>query len=208
MATLDFVLASARSEAGNTSSASAQGVAIRVPDVLDPYSQQELRDLLTADFQRGARAVIERAQLRTPEDAASLQADFSKLQSSLQEVADRWLAARSATQSIALPTLEGEAVLIHAEQQLQQFESWLQQTRTLIAGQTEDQSSAIDRHERQNLADQLQAKLANLAALLDGILEGVAGNMAAESTREFVIQELLAAIEEGHALRAQLSSAG
>lgn len=208
MATIDFVLASARSEAGNTSSASAQGVAIRVPDVLDPYSQQELRDLLTADFQRGARAVIERAQLRTPEDAASLQADFSKLQSSLQEVADRWLAARSATQSIALPTLEGEAVLIHAEQELQQFESWLQQTRTLIAGQTEDQSSAIDRHERQNLADQLQAKLANLAALLDGILEGVAGNMAAESTREFVIQELLAAIEEGHALRAQLSSAG
>lgn len=208
MATIDFVLASARGEAGNTSSASARGVAIRVPDVLDPYSQQELRDLLTADFQRGARAVIERAQLRTPEDAASLQADFSKLQSSLQEVADRWLAARSATQSIALPTLEGEAVLIHAEQQLQQFESWLQQTRTLIAGQTEDQSSAIDRHERQNLADQLQAKLANLAVLLDGILEGVAGNMAAESTREFVIQELLAAIEEGHALRAQLSSAG
>ncbi len=204
MATLDFVLASALGGAGNTSSVSVRGVAIRVPDALDPYSQQELRDLLTADFQRGAQAVIEQARLRMQGDAVSLEADFSNLQTSLQQAADRWLAARAATPSTALPLLQGEALLIHAEQQLQQFESWLKETRGLIAGQTEDKLSDSDRDELRSLANQLRGKIASLAALLDGILEAPTDHGLAENAYESVVQALLAAIEEGHSVRSQL----
>jgi len=196
MATLDFVVSHPSVPKLNALPIAARTVTLHVPDSLDPYHQQQLRDALADEFHRGSDAlalsvaVVANAKSEgcdRPLDA--FVSEIAELQSHLEQSAGRWLAIWSGPNqpSILLPA-DDRAVIVQEEQAMLAVLALVEQARYLIPESKRSEVSA------RQLGNELDVRLGRLSERLEAVLELPAEGELEDASRAALIQQLFETI--------------
>ena len=182
MAFLDFVVTHSAASGCAALPVAARTVSIRVPDSLDPYHQQQLRDALAEEFRGGCEAL---GKLATDKELAG---GIEAIQNRLAQSAGEWLQSRSTFSALPLQSPPGEEseLLAEAEREVARFQGSLEQPRW-----TANLDMPVAK------PDELETRLGRLSQLLDRILDFAPARPEQASRQECLVQRLLEAIEAG-----------
>ena len=201
MPTLDFVVLVPAALEGELLPAAARTVAIRVPETLDPYHQQLLRDALADEFRQGSETIAERvtsvASAKSEGSDRPLHefaAGIAELQNSLEQSAARWLAKWSGTNRPADPLpADDRTVVVQVEQEIRDVVTLVERAQSLILGPNGSEGSA------RQLGNELDARLGRLSERLEAVLALPAKDELDDGSREAIVRQMLETIQAGHA---------
>jgi hypothetical protein len=201
MAALDFVVSHPSAPALNALPTAARTLTLHVPDSLDPYHQQQLRDALEGEFRRGCQALaasIAAMASAKPEGSNRPRDEFAariaELQSSLEQSAARWLAKWSGTNRLAAPLpADDRSVVVQVEQEIRDVVTLIERARSFILGPNGSEESA------RQLGNELDSRLGKLSERLEAVLALPANGERDNASREAIIRQLLETIQAGHA---------